>query len=201
MDQASLVLVHDQVLPPTERRSYRNLAKYGGVAHSTLHYRARGRRSRQAKDRDQQYFTLCEEQALIEFVPYMSDLGQPVRIKYIASLAFSIARHCPQSKRPTKPPGKNWARAFEIRNPTLKAKRVAALDWNHHPNNIYDKIVDWFEKIGEVLQNQDILDEHVYNMDETGIMLVENVMLHHHAIIVYRVCTTSVPKSLHLALT
>jgi hypothetical protein len=101
----------------------------------------------------------------------MSDLGQPVRIKYIASLAFSIARHRPQSKRPLKPPGKNWARAFEIRNPTLKAKRVAALDWNRHPNNIYDKIVDWFEKIWEVFQNKDILSENVYNMDETGIML------------------------------
>jgi hypothetical protein len=101
----------------------------------------------------------------------MSDLGQPVRIKYIASLAFSITRHRPIDKRPLKPPGKNWARSFEIRNPILTARRVAALDWSRHPNNIYDKIVDWFEKVGQVLQNDAILSENVYNMDETGIML------------------------------
>jgi hypothetical protein len=94
-----------------------------------------------------------------------------MRIKYIASLAFSIARQRPVQKRPLKPPGKNWARSFEIRNPVLKAKRVAALDWKRYPNNIYDKIKDWFEKIGEVLGSDAILSENVYNMDETDIML------------------------------
>src|ERR1700679_601399 len=95
MDRASQVLVRDQVLPPGERRSYRNIAKYSGVAHTTLHHRARGRRSRQAKDQDQQYLTPSEEKALIKFLLHMSDHGQPVRIKYIASLAFSIASHRP----------------------------------------------------------------------------------------------------------
>lgn len=171
MDRASQVLAQDQVLPPGVRRSYRNLAKYGEVAHTTLHHRARGRRSRQAKDQDQQYLTPSEEKALIKFLLHMSDLGQPVRIKYIASLAFSITRQRPINKRPPKPPGKNWPRNFEIRNPILTARRVAALDWNRHPNNIYDKITDWFEKIGEVLQSHAILPKNVYNMDETGVML------------------------------
>jgi hypothetical protein len=36
----------------------------------------------------------------------MSDLGQSVRIKYIASLAFSITRHRPILERPLKPPRK-----------------------------------------------------------------------------------------------
>jgi len=37
--------------------------------------------------------------------------------------------------------------------------------------NIYDKVVHWFDVIGKVLQDQTILPENVYNMDETGVML------------------------------
>jgi hypothetical protein len=46
---------------------------------------------------------------------------------------------------------------------------MRALDWNRY--NIYDKVVDWFEKIGKVLQDPDIEPENVYNVDETGVML------------------------------
>jgi hypothetical protein len=75
--------------------------------------------------------------------------------------------------RPPKPPGRNWAREFEKRNPILKARRVRALDWERHPNNIYEKIIHWFEIIQKAFQDstEEILPENVYNMDETGIML------------------------------
>src|SRR5438045_6029746 len=43
--------------------------------------------------------------------------------------------------------------------------------WEHHENNIYNKITHWFEVIREVLQDLAILPENVYNMDETGVML------------------------------
>ena len=43
--------------------------------------------------------------------------------------------------------------------------------WERHENNIHDKIIHWFEVIGEVLQDPAILLEDVYNMDKTGIML------------------------------
>ncbi|KAG4427382.1 hypothetical protein IFR05_017134 [Cadophora sp. M221] len=43
--------------------------------------------------------------------------------------------------------------------------------WEHHENNIYDKITLWFEVIGKVLEDSAILAENVYNMDETGVML------------------------------
>lgn len=101
----------------------------------------------------------------------MSDLGQPVRIKYIPSLAFSIARHRALASRPKKPPGKNWARCFEKRYPVLKSKRARALDWNRHLNSIRDKVVDWFAKIERILHGPAIVPRNVYNMDKTGVML------------------------------
>lgn len=107
----------------------------------------------------------------MKFVLQMSDLGQPVRIKYIPSLAFSIARYRALVSRPKKPLGKNWARCFEKRHPILKAKRVRALDWNRHLNSIRDKVVDWFAKIERILHNPAIVPYNVHNMDETGVML------------------------------
>ena len=53
----------------------------------------------------------------------------------------------------------------------LKSRRVRATDWNRHENNIYEKIVDWFEVIGKILQDPAVLPQNLYNTDETGVML------------------------------
>jgi hypothetical protein len=101
----------------------------------------------------------------------MSSFGQPVCMKYILTLAFSIARRRSPTSRPSKPPGKNWAQAFGKRHPELKAKRVRSIEWNCHEIHIYDKVEEWFGVIGKVLDDWTILPENVYNMDETGVML------------------------------
>ena len=83
----------------------------------------------------------------------MSDLGQPVRVKYIPSLAFSVARQRSSGimDDPVKPPNKNWPRVFEKRSTELKARRVKALDWRRYENNIHMKITHWFEVIGRIV--------------------------------------------------
>jgi hypothetical protein len=123
------------------------------------------------KAQQQQYLTPEEEKAVVTFLLLMSNLGQPVRIKFIPSLAFSVARQRSTTNKPIKPPGKNWARAFEKRHPELKARRVKAIDWKRHGNNIHDKITKWFKVIGKVPQDLAVLPENVYNMDETRVML------------------------------
>lgn len=123
------------------------------------------------KAQAQQYLNVEEEKALVAFLLLMSSFGQPVRIKYIPTLAFSIARRRSSTTRPKKPPGKNWAQAFGKRHPELRSKRVRSIDWKRHEIHIYDKITGWFDIIGKVLQDPAILPENVYNMDETGVML------------------------------
>ncbi|OBS17012.1 hypothetical protein FPOA_12469 [Fusarium poae] len=46
---------------------------------------------------------------------------------------------------------------------------LRALDWKRY--NIRDKVIHWFDAINEVLEDPDVLQENVYNMDETGVML------------------------------
>lgn len=169
MDKASKALA--QGLPTGKPRSDRAVADHGGIPWSTLCYRAHGRQSIEAKAQSQQYLALLEEKAVVEFILQTADLGTPVRIKHIPSIAFTAACHRPEAHRPVKPPDKNWAKAFERRHPKVEARKVKALDWNRRERNIYHKIEDRFDVIGKVLNKPAMLHENVHKMDETGVML------------------------------
>jgi hypothetical protein len=97
MDKASRVLA--QPVPRSLSESYRARADRGGVPHTTLHHRARGRRSIEEKAQSQQYLAPYEEDALVHFLLQISDLGQPVRIKYIRFLALCVPRQRPETDR------------------------------------------------------------------------------------------------------
>ncbi|TVY62737.1 hypothetical protein LSUE1_G009366 [Lachnellula suecica] len=168
-DRASKALAEDSL--PGEPRTYDAISKRSEVPLTTLYHRHHGRRSREKKAQSQQYLTPPEEKALEKYSKLMADLGNPVRIKYLPFLAFCIARQRPTTKKAAKPPNKNWAQAFQKRHPALKSRRMRAMAWERHENNIYDKIIHWFEVIGKLLEDPAILPENVYNMDETGVML------------------------------
>ena len=104
-----------------------------------------------AKAQSQQYLRPVEETALSDFLLQRSGLSDPMRIKHLPELAFRATRHRPPSERPSKPLGKNWARAFQKRHLELQAKRVRALDWNRHDKNIREKVVQWFKMIAKVI--------------------------------------------------
>jgi hypothetical protein len=126
MDKAARVLA--QGLPPAVPTSYRALADHGEIPRSTLYARAQGRRLIEEKAQSQQYLSPWEEDALVKFLLQMSDLGQPVRIKFIPFLAFCVARQRSEQAQLLKLLNKNWARAFEKRHPDTQARRVSALD-------------------------------------------------------------------------
>ncbi|KAH8586345.1 hypothetical protein B0O99DRAFT_463099, partial [Bisporella sp. PMI_857] len=92
------------------------------------------------KAQGQQYLKPYEEEVIVKYLLQMADLGYPIRMKFIPSLAYSVTRHRPTTERPAKAPGRNWAKALEKRHPILLARRVKALDWNRHEKNIYGKI-------------------------------------------------------------
>jgi hypothetical protein len=168
-DPASKALAEPSL--PGEPQTYDARSKRSGIPLTTLYYRNHGRRSKEEKAQSQQYLTPLEEKALERYLKLMADLGDPVRIKFLPSLAFSIARRRSITNKVIKAPSKNWAQAFQKRHPALRSRRVRPMAWERHENNIYDKITHWFEVIREVLQDPAILPENVYNMDETGVML------------------------------
>jgi hypothetical protein len=68
-------------------------------------------------------------------------------------------------------PGKDWPQAFYKRHPELTAARVRAVDWQRHTKNIRTKVEHWFVIMDKQLSEWGVLQENVYNMDETGVLL------------------------------
>ena len=89
-DRASKALAEASL--PGEPRTYDARSKRSGVPLTTLYYRNRERPSIEAKAKGQLYLTPSEEKALEKYLKLMADLGNPVRIKFLPALAFSIAR-------------------------------------------------------------------------------------------------------------
>jgi hypothetical protein len=70
-------------------------------------------------------------------------------MKHMPLIALSATCNRPLADRLLKPPGPNWAKAFERHYPELVAKKNMPQDWNQY--NIYNKVKYWFEMIGEQL--------------------------------------------------
>jgi hypothetical protein len=93
---------------PQEPQMYDARSKRSGVPLTTLYYYYNhGRRLREEKAQGQQYLTPLEGKALEKHLKLMADLGNPIRIKCLPSLAFSIARQRSTTNTATKPRGKN----------------------------------------------------------------------------------------------
>jgi hypothetical protein len=89
-DRASQALVESRLLG--KPCTYDTIAKCCNVPLSTLHYWDCGRPSWEAKAQHQQYLTPSEEGALEKYVKMLANLGTPMRVKFLSSLALIIAR-------------------------------------------------------------------------------------------------------------
>jgi len=110
-------------------------------------HRAHGRLSRQEKGGTPTVPHAFGREAFVEYLLRISNNGFPLLINCLRSLALIIARQlfsiiqAPTTDENDPPSWQELALGgFYKRHPELKAKRVKALDWNQHDNNIYDKI-------------------------------------------------------------
>ena len=144
---------------------------------STLRHRRSGRPSIKDKAVSQQYLTPQEEKALEAHILRCHRNGHPLQVKDLPLLAAVIVRQrssvfqLPAADQDVHPPTKTWTQAFKKRHPDICSRRLKALDSRRDGPNIRDKVIHWFEIIGQELRNPSILPENVYNMDETGIIL------------------------------
>ncbi|XP_014562632.1 hypothetical protein COCVIDRAFT_32618 [Bipolaris victoriae FI3] len=74
------------------RKSISTQARHSNAPRTTIYYQHQGRPSKKATAKRQQYLSPAKEKALINFLLQMSASGSLIRIKYIPSLAFYIAR-------------------------------------------------------------------------------------------------------------
>jgi hypothetical protein len=74
--------------------TYAALSKLNGVPESTLWHRAYSRVSIKQKGAKQQYLTIQEEKALVNYLLRISKNGYPLPVKFVRTLALVIVRQC-----------------------------------------------------------------------------------------------------------
>ena len=139
-----------------------------GASRTTLGRRKQGGQTRQEAQQSHQVLSKDEEQALVKWVQQLSCTGHPVRHRFLRDLAIEIRK--PRLEREGSPPtelGKNWVTRFLLRHPSLKstlAKNIEAV----RKEVTEEQLQAWFSTFKSIVNEQEILPENIYNMDETG---------------------------------
>ena len=75
------------------------------------------------------------------------------------------------AERGEKPVGKHWVGNFNERTPEIKLRRSRPYDRQRALNEDARVISPWFSLIQSVKEKYGILDEDIYNFDETGFLM------------------------------
>ena len=111
-----------------------------------------------------------EEQALIQWILDLDKRGFPpqvIDVRRMANILLTARGQIP----PPQPIGKCWVSRFIKSQPELQTK------WNrkfHSQRALCEDPViigEWFQRVRETRQAYGILDEDIYNFDETGFMM------------------------------
>lgn len=174
MDPATVALDNRD---PSQRINFTALSKSSEVSRTTLRARYNGRNSAKQRAELQQYLTPQEENALADYALRMDRRGHPLTGNSCRAIAYQIRlrRLSPFQIAPEdsdiRPPCKSWVQKFLRRCPKVKPVRQRVIPMERADSQIYDKIVEWFSVIAEVMASPEILPENIYNMDETGVLL------------------------------
>ncbi|KAJ6436248.1 ATP-dependent DNA helicase PIF1 [Purpureocillium lavendulum] len=136
------------------------------VPQSTVSARLRGARPRRDAQMKNRKLTATEETALVQWVLSMDERGMPPTVAYTRRMANLLL-----SERGQETVGENWVRKFVGRHDEIKAKYSRRYDYQRAKCEDPKMIQEWFDRVAMAKQKWGILDEDVYNFDETGFQM------------------------------
>lgn len=113
--------------------------------------------------------TTTEEETLLERILDLDNKGFPARIAVVGEIANIIL-----TARGDQPPvivGKNWASSFVKRCPELRSTYSRKLDYKRQQCNDPALVTGWFRLVANTIQKYGILNQDIYNFDETGFQM------------------------------
>ncbi len=140
----------------------KEIAKICGLHAGTLGNRWKGRtRARAVAHEAQMLLTPAQEQALVDWLTYLSDTAHPLCKR---TIRYYVQDLC--GKRPSK----NWVYAFLKRHKgPIKLAKTTGLDPRRA--QAFNRVVvgRYFKMLQEICQKHEIPIENIYNMDEKGV--------------------------------
>ncbi len=111
--------------------------------------------------------TINEEESLVDWILSMDRRGMPPRIATVGQMAgVLLARH-----HQLVVIGRNWASTFINNHEALKSKYNRKYDYQRAKCEDPELIRAWFQRIQATIAEYGILEDDIYNFDETGFQM------------------------------
>ena len=147
--------------------SHRAAAKTYDVPRTTLQHRIAKIQPKLNSIAQNRLLTSTEEDSLIQWILSMEKRGMPPRIATVREMAnLLVAQH----KKPAKV-GQLWVRNFVSRHDILKSKYNCKYDYQRAKCEDPELIRNWFQRVYATIAEYGILEDDIYNFDETGFQM------------------------------
>ena len=94
--------------------------------------------------------------------------GLPLQLSTVCYLAQLLLSTCLSSFQPV---GECWVNHFIQHHPELKSKYTWKYDYQHAKCEDSQLIKHWFIRVDEIIKKYKIMQEDIYNIDETGFQM------------------------------
>ena len=149
------------------KQSIYALAKAYDVPKSTLQTRLRGVQPRSETVSAKRKLSPIEEQSLVQWILKLDQRGFPPHIIDVRRMADALLAARGQDL-PPQPVGKNWVSRFIQSQPELQTKWSRRFNSQRACCEDPSVITAWFKLVEETRQTYGVLDQDIYNFDETG---------------------------------
>jgi hypothetical protein len=160
------VILALEALENDENLSLRDAAKIYNVSRTTLTQRRKGRTARRDLPANSRRLTDLEEKAIVQYALELAARAFPPRLSGLEDMANQLLR-----VRDAPPVGKLWAHRFVRRQPKIRMRYLRRYDYQRAKCEDPKVIGEWFTLVRNTKAKYGIVDDDVYNFDETGFMM------------------------------
>src|SRR5450432_4773533 len=152
--------------------SARAAAKSYDVGRSTLQNRVNGRPARRDSRPTNRKLTDMEESTLVQWILSMDQRGLSPRSDFVRQMAnLLIKKRSDSSQGSGSGVGKLWVHNFVRRHQALLSRYNRKYDYQRAKCEDLAIIREWFHLVRNTIAKYSILDEDIYNFDETGFQI------------------------------
>jgi hypothetical protein len=141
------------------------------VPYSTLYRRVKGCSARRDSRPASCKLSQTEESTLVEWILSMDQRGLAPTSDIVRQMANLLLQKRSQNQANPPTVGKLWVHNLIRRHQTLKSRYNRKYDYQRAKCEDPALIRPWFELVRNTIQKYGILDEDIYNFDETGFQM------------------------------
>ena len=149
-----------------EQLSIRAAATLYNVPEASIRHRRAGRPARRDLPANSRKLTDLEEETIVQYVIELDARAFPPRLRGVEDMANQLLR-----LRDAPPVGKLWAYNFVKRQPRLRTRYTRRYDYQRAKCEDPQVIGEWFTLVRNVKAKYGIVDNDIYNFDETRFIM------------------------------